>query len=420
MGAMKSRTTWLITAMVVAGLGAGGACVRRPTPPRPRRRATHPPVVIRRPAILPDPLARPAEIFADGVALPELIGLLEARHGIRVSISPTIPVDEWQRVRVCVAMPRGTWRAFFDWLVRPLRAHYSLEADGGVWVSRSEDLLEDEPLVLRTYRVPTHLVSSVPLPGALAFEREQDAIIETLETCLGYLLARRPECTLAFHGHQDVLVARLPARGHSRLARLLAAIRFGTPPVGVASPTREDIKARLGARIEWSDRALPARKFVAALARKAKVNIGCDLAALGAKPVVVNPGRHAARELLDALVRQTPIGRYELEGGHGIWLYPEGEDQNFPLCGASRWDAAEVRAYDVRPLLRHLSAKALLVRVKRQVDPGEWERGLPAASVFLPTARLVVVHDPAGQRRVAAVLAEMARQFARMSPMPSQ
>ena len=45
------------------------------------------------------------------------------------------------------------------------------------------------------------------------------------------LLERRPECALAFHGQQDVLVARLPARGHRRLVEVLRAMRFGTPPI---------------------------------------------------------------------------------------------------------------------------------------------------------------------------------------------
>jgi len=356
----------------------------------------------------------------EDVAVPKALGLLDSRHGMRVSISPSIPVDEWQGARLCVAMVAGSRRAFLDWFVRPLRAHFSLEADGGVWVSRTEELLVSEPLVLRTYRVPTHLVSAVPLPGALSYRREQAAIIETLETCLRYLLERRPQCTLAFHGQQDVLVARLPPLGHRRLVEILRAMRFGTPPIRVLSPSREDLKAKLAKRLKWDTRVLPAPRFVAEVARKAGVNIGCDAADLGARAIIVEPGEYAVGQLLEAIVRQSPLGRYDLEPGHGVWLYREGQKENFPLSGASRWDGAEVLAYEVGRLLPRLAPKALLARLKRQVDPGEWERGLPAAAVFVPTSRLIVVHYPEGQRRVAAVLAEMIRQFGRPAPLPGQ
>jgi len=359
-------------------------------------------------------------VALEDVAVPRALELLESEHGLRVSISPSIPVKEWQGARLCVAMVAGSRRTFLDWFVRPLRAHYSLEADGGVWVSRTEDLLESEPLVLRTYRVPTHLVSAVPLPGVLSYRREQAAIIDTLETSLGYLLERRPECALAFHGQQDVLVARLPARGHRRLVEVLQAMRFGTPPIRVVSPSREDLKAKLAKRLKWEARVLPAPRFVAELARKAAVNIGCNARDLGARPIIVEPGELTVGKLLGAIVRQTPVGRYELEPGHGLWLYREGQKESFPLSGASRWDAVEVRAYDVGRLLPRLAPKALLARLKRQVDPGEWESGLPAAAVFVPTSRLIVVHYPEGQRRVAAVLAELTRQFGHPAPLPGR
>jgi len=418
MEAMSKRIVVLsIGWLVVAGLG----CWRRSASSPPRRpRKPPPPVVLRMPPAPPDPLDEPLKLVLEDVAVPKALELLDSEHGVRVSISPSIPVEEWQGARLCVAMVDGSRRTFLDWFVRPLRAHYSLEADGGVWVSRTEDLLESEPLVLRTYRVPTHLVSAVPLPGALSYHREQAAIIETLETCLRYLLERRPQCTLAFHGQQDVLVARLPARGHRRLVEILRAMRFGTGPIGLVSPTREDLRAKLAKRLEWERRALPAPRFVAEVARRAGINIGCNARDLGAKGIIVEPGEHTVGDLLEAIVRQTPVGRYELEPGHGVWLYREGQKENFPLSGASRWDGAEVRAYEVGRLLPRLPARSLLARLKKQVDPGEWERGLPAAAVFVPTSRLIVVHYPEGQRRVAAVLAEMIRQFGPPAPLPGR
>jgi len=147
---------------------------------------------------------------------------------------------------------------------------------------------------------------------------------------------------------------------------------------------------------------------VTALAERARVNLGWDGARLGS-PTIALPGQAMPlRKALEHVASQTRIGRFHMEPGRGIWAYLDGDRRLFARSGAVPWDRAVVRAYDVRRLLGRRSPQAIVGALRKQVDPTQWESGLPAAAVFVPTRRLIVVHDEPGQRRVRAVLDEMA------------
>ncbi len=410
----------MVSLALVAALVGG--CRR---PPQEFPRVPEPPkkaagrAVAPRPERPPDPLAERAAFAFDDVPLPEAISRLSRDHKLALTVSPAIPVGHWGRHRVTLRMKDVSRRAFLDWLVRPLEAQYAVEAGGGAWLSRGDDLLDDEPLEVRTCRVPTHMASSTPVRGALVFAREQAAVLETLTTCLRYMLERRPGCPIAFHGGQDLLVARLPARGHARLAALLHAMRHGSGLPDLPKPSHLDLRTRLDTAFDWTTPPGPANRLLSRIAEVADVNLGWDPAPLVTRLVAIPAGKYTLRQMLDAVVRQTPLGRYEAEPGHGIWLYQEGQDTNFAACGATLWDRAAVRAYDVRVILPHLSPEALLAHIRKLVDPGDWTRGLPAASVFVPTGRLIVVHDEAGQNRIAAVVRELAAKY-RNVPIPTK
>ncbi|MBM4035378.1 MAG: hypothetical protein FJ291_26850 [Planctomycetes bacterium] len=403
--------TWLA---LLAGCRQGAAPLpdlRPPAQPRPEAKAAE------RPKAAPDPLSERGSFAFDGVPLPEAISRLAKEAKIAIAVSPTVPVAEWSQHRVSLRMADVSGRAFLDWLVRPLQAHYALEGEGRAWLCRRDDLLDDEPLEVRSCRVPTHLTR--PASGALVFEREQAAVVETLQACLRYVLERRPGCHVAFLRGQDVLVARLPGRGHARLAAVLDAMRRGSPLPGLPRPSLMELKEALDAPVAWDTPPGPANRVLFRIAEAAKVNLGWDASALATRLVAIPPGKHTLRAMLDAVVRQTPIGRYELEPGHGIWLHLEGQDASLPASGATPWDRATVQAYEVRPILLHLASEALLAHLRKQVDPNDWGRGLPAAAVFLPTGRLIVVHDDDGQRRVAAVVRDLIERY-RNVPAPTK
>jgi hypothetical protein len=125
----------------------------------------------------------------------------------------------------------------------------------------------------------------------------------------------------------------------------------------------------------------------------------------GAPPTVSIPsGSRPLEEILGLVFRQTRLKRFQAEPGHGVWLHVEGQTTDFPASRATPWDRAVVRAYDVRAVLADRAAPWIVDEVRRMVDPGQWDRGLPAVSLFEPTARLIVVHDEEGQRRIAAAV----------------
>jgi len=398
----------VLAATLALGLLAAG-CGREPGPGvrlgEPAPPDTVPPP--RRPGRSPGPLDRRASFAFHAVPFPKLIGTMERRYGLALGVSPAVPVERWAACKVTLRMADVSVRAFLDWLVRLLGAEYAVEEGGGVWVTRGDELLLGEPLCVRSYAVPPHFRTRRPVRGALSFVREQREILATLHECLGYLEARRKGCRLAFHGEQAVLVARLPPRGHLRLASLLDAMRYGTEPPGLPRPARHQLRASLRSAVACDWPPGPLASVLARVAEQARVNLGWDAARLGDPVVAVPKGSHTLKQVLDAVMRQTRLGRYELEPGHGIWLYLEGQDENLPDSGATLWDRALVRAFDIRPLLEQSTPEAILAHLRRQVDPGQWERGLPAASVFAPTRRLLVVHDADGQRRVASVVQQM-------------
>ena len=378
----------------------------RPAPARaaPRRMAPRSPT---RPKPVPGPLEQRASFDFDRVPFPDVIGALERDHGLRLGISGSIPFERWARHTVTLRMRDVERRAFLDWLVRPLGAMYAIEEKGGVWLARDDELLLTAPLELRTCTVATHVSARPPLRGSLSFVKEQRLIVDTAESGLRLLFDRRKGCRLAFHGEQDILVARLPARGHRRLAAVLDAMRHGTEPPGLPSPTLHELRAKLRAPVTCDGQPKALGPLLWQAARQVEVNFGWDASRLGSPAVTVPQGQHALADVLRAVVAQTKVGRYALEPGRGIWLYAAGEPKRSHDSGATPWDRAVVRAFDVRPLLMRSSRESILKRLQTQVDSGRWQRGLPSAAIFTPTARLIVVHDPAGQQRVASAVQGM-------------
>ena len=410
----RNALTALLACMVAVG------CGRRPepvAPPEPAPRPPRPPAV--RPARPLGPLDERASFAFDAVPLPEVIGRLGRDHGVRLALSRSVPFDRWARHTVTVRMADVSRRAFLDWLIRPLGAVYGVEGHGAVWVARDDELLATEALVLRSYSVPTHVRARRPVQGRLSFAREQRVILDTLEAGLRYLLDRRKGCRLAFHGEQDILVARLPARGHARLAELLDAMRYGTGPPELPSPARHELQARLRVQVACEGRPMALASLLARVGEQARLNFGWDAQRLGAPVVSIPKGKHAVDDILRAVLAQTSLARYDLEPGHGIWLYPKGQDKNARPSSATPWDRAVVRAHDVRPLLARSRRETILDELHKRVDPGQWKQGLPALAIFSPTARLLVVHDPAGQQRVATAVQEMLAS-ALTAPRPGQ
>jgi len=397
------------TRILILGMGCllAFGCARRGAPEAPKRlRAARaaPPAAV--PTREPGPLDRRGAFIYDGVPLPEVLSSFERQTGVPISISPTVPLKEWGDLRLTLRMRDVPARAFLDWLVRPLRAEYAVEAQGAVWVTRSDDVLVTEPMDVRSYRVATHVQTPRPLRGALSFAREQAMILATVHDCLRYLEDRRPQCHLAFHGEEDLLVARLPPRGHKRLAEVLDAMRYGTPLLDPPKPTLEELRARLHAPVvcDWPPSPLP--KMLSLVAEQAGVNLGWD--ASGAPPTVALPaGTRSLAEILDLVFRQTRLRRFQIEPDHGLWLHIGAQEADFPASRATPWDRAVVRAYDVGELLDERTSVWVLDEVRRMVDAGQWDRGLPAVALFEPTARLIVVHDEEGQRRVAVAVAAL-------------
>ena len=385
-------------------------CGRRPMPPPPPPPPPRPTTALPPPRPGPaagnpkaseGPLAKRVAFAFRRVPLPEVIGRVARQTDATLGVWPSIPVAEWAGHQVTLTMRGVTLRAFLDWLVRPLRAEYVVEADGTVWITRGDEMLLTDPVLARTYRVPPHLRGGRPRRGALDYAREQRLVLATLEACLGYLLRRRPECRVAFHGDLDVLAATLPERGHARLRQVLDAMRHGTPRRPAPRPSRIELEAKLAKRIACDWDPTPLDEMLDAVAERAGVTIGWDGVRVGSPRVFLPRGTFTVGQALKLLAGQSRLSRVVAEAGHGLWFYAEGQRVSLPTSGATLWDRMEVRAYDVSRQLRRQSPAAIVAALQKRVDPGKWEGGLPAASVFAPTARLLVVHDADGHRRVA-------------------
>jgi hypothetical protein len=241
----------------------------------------------------------------------------------------------------------------------------------------------------------------------LDYAKEQEFILKVMKDCLRYLLDRRPGCRLAFHGEQDVLAARLPGRGHKRVEVILHALRYGTRKPERPRPSASEIEAALEKPLSCDWRPENVSLTLRRTAAMAEVNIGWDSGSLAAPLVVVPKGTHSLAGILKLIIRQTPFGRYRVEPGRGVWLYLAGRTVDFPLRRAVVWDRMVVRGYNVRNLIGARAPSEVLDDLKRRVDPGSWQRGFPAAGIFPPTGRLIVVHDEEGHPRVAAAVAVM-------------
>ena len=391
---------------------AVASCRRSPVEPQPQPREPAPKpapdVQPKRPKRKPHRLDRKVSLTFVAAPFPDVISRIAKETGVGIGVSPALPLELWQNHTVTLRVADVPLRAVLDWLVRPLQARYAVEADARVWLTRGQDLLLEEELVARSYRVPTHIRGPRPRRGAFSFEREKHLVLATLHDCLRYIERRRPACRLAFARGGDVLTANLPPRGHLRLQELLAAMRYGTDETPQPRPTAQELNAKLltGLLCDW--RPGPLDKLLVSVAERAGLNLGWDARRVGSPIVLIPSGKHTVRFVLAAVARQTRIGRYHVEPGHGIWLNLDGEDFAWPASAATPWDRAFVHGYDVRRILASRSPTSILDALHAQVDPGQWRRGLPAASVFLPTGRLIVVHDAHGHRRVRSLLAELA------------
>ncbi len=396
------------TASLIVALALPWNCRRTPEPePKPE-----PPPVIEKPVEKPvevetGPLDKRGTFEFDGATLPAVISRISLDTGVEIGVAPSIPVADWSKRGVTLALKDVTLRDFLDWLARIARAEYAIASDGTVWLTRGDQFLTTEPLEVRATRVPTHFRASRPVRGLLDFSQEQKMIITVLKDCLRYLLDRRPGCRLAFHGEQDVLAVRLPARGHARVEEILHAIRNGTPKPEPPSPSRDDIVAALGKPFICDGPPGPLDDILRKASETAGVNVGWDSGSLPPPMVVIPKGRHSLVSVLKSIIRQTPFGRYEVEPGRGVWLYLAGRTVDFPHSRAVVWDRMVIRAYDVGGLLRGRPPEGVTDELKRRVDPDKWDRGFPAMGIFPPTGRLIVVHDASGHPRIAAALRGM-------------
>jgi len=396
-------------ASLILALALPWNCRKKPEP----EPAPEPPPAVERPVEEPvevevGPLDKRGTFTFKRVTLPAVISRIGADTGIEIGVAPSIPVDDWSARAVTLIMQDVTLRDFLDWLARIARAEYALAADGTVWLTRGDRFLTTDPLEVRARRVPTHFKAPRPVRGLLDFSEEQKMVVAVLKDCMRYLLDRRPGCRIAYHGEQDVLAARLPARGHIRLEAILKAIREGTPAPEPPKPSKDKIVEAMEKPFtcDW-----PPGKLDDVLEKASEasgVNIGWDSGSLAPPTVVIPKGRHSLVSVLESVIRQTAFGRYAVEPGRGVWLYLAGRTVDFPHRRAVVWDRMVIRAYDVSRLIGTRTPDDVMDDLKRRVDPDKWDRGFPAMGIFPPTGRLIVLHDEEGHPRIAAALRAMA------------
>jgi hypothetical protein len=255
------------------------------------------------------------------------------------------------------------------------------------------------------------------LADALHAKPDGSDLMELITPCFQQILEARPGTSLAFEPTRQEIQGVLPASASVRLKEICSSLRVpegqGLPPLELPGPAELRLQ-----------RILAERTVTLPKAQRRLVDVLRDLAQAGGVAMAFDsrqfpkgaphvnvavedaPLRDAVRTVVDA----AGFDGCSVEPPGGLWFYRGARP--YP-SGELLWDQAVVRAYDLSRLLPQIapvSGELIAYAVKRRIYPDSWKEAGAGVFYHPPTRKLLVIHGPAGQRRILQVLHDLSER----------
>jgi hypothetical protein len=352
----------------------------------------------------------PVTLRARSALIDAVVRELSQQTGLGIGITPGVyAANDGRRLELDVRnLPA---RYALEWLARLSRSYYAAEDPQTVFLTRDRNWASQDRLQMRSYSVGTFHRLGRPVPARYDPSYEAQQLVFALRYCLRHVMAGHEDASLILDHTGSRLTARLPPRGHAKLARILEELKGPRryDPAIAEDPVAATRK-RLDAPVTCTFPKQDLRRIVRDLAAQAKVHVGLDYRRVpeDRRAVALNLGRTTLGAALRALRDAAGLGEIVPETGRRIWILGPGQEPSFfRETGELPWDRAVVRSYYVRRLADQFGVPLLFQTLRKEVTPGLWDADLPVAFYHHPTGRLVVIHDPAAQRAVALSIRRM-------------
>ncbi len=365
--------------------------------------------------LLRDPLDTPITVRFRGATLQAAVDELSRAAEVGIAIAKDVPLDQAGRIDLDVReMPA---RQVLDWITRIAKAYYVPENRETVFITRDGGWAAQDRLQMRSYSVGMLLRFGRPRIGPVAPAKERVRAMEAdewrrfvtvLRRCLKPVMGEQPDARFVLDERELALVAMLPATGHAKLQRIIEEIKkprkYEAPGPDAELAERA---ALLTTPVLCNFPRQDAREIAAEIGRRSRVNIGFEYERIAQdrREISLLLGQTTLGTAVGALAEAAGLGKAVAEPGRRVWILAKDQTPHlFQITGELPWSRCVVRSYYAEALDEQFGISLVLKEVQEAVTPGEWAGDLPVAVYHAGTGRLIVLHDEAAQREVAACI----------------
>jgi hypothetical protein len=380
----------------------------------------------------------------DPLPLLETCSRLGEKTGWIINADPSLQKENPRIVLQETASPLKLDKAL-DWICRQADARYQIVSDREVVISRSPASCRTEPISLQVYDLGPFLrppPAQAPTGEVVVNERwtlpqksgsttrttadpfrylqrrieavdakiaptndRQEAEKRTLQEMKRFLneallpvLAPGRGGRLHFHREHPWMTGSLPLSAHRRMQAMLNGLT--APPVARAVSLPEAIRTT----VSGTYRRHSLHALLEELSRQSPIPVGFDPRALPDPPVTIAWKAAPLAEAIRMLGEVAGIPLAVSEEGEALWVHPSYLPAP-PRSMEHPWDGLETAIYPVPQRGAQVSPEVLTALLKEQSGGTRvWEEPGAALLHHGPTGRLVAVHRPEVQDRIAQIL----------------
>lgn len=340
-------------------------------------------------------------------SLDRAVQMFPSRCGAALRVDPQFALPEtFTRIPLNLEVLDGALLHLLDWTARQTDTRYRRDGDRSFWLAHQLAWAKTEKLE-----------AAAVLADALHAKEDGSDLMALVTPCFQQILEARPGTSLAFEAARQEIQAVLPASACTRLKEICAALREpegqGLPPPEAPATAESRLQRILGSKTVTIQRT-----------QCRLVDVLRELSQAGGVAVAFDPRQFAkgmpnlnvsiaGAPLRDAVRTLAALGGFDgcsVEPPGGLWFYRGARP--YP-SGQLLWDEALVRAYDLSLLLPHIvpiSGEAIAYAAQKRIYPDSWKEAGAAVFYHPLTKKLVVLHGPAGQRRVLEFLYDLAQR----------